>query len=212
MKRHTLFLLFLTLVAGASTAFAQTAGATRPAAPAGAVTATPTASADTGKVAVVYTELFVDPKTGIASLVSAASSVDREFQPRSTELETMQRQIQTATDALQKVAAVQEETKSQAEKARIEKMRRDYEYKAQEAQADYGRRRAEVLSPHSEKINTALQAFARQRGISVLIDGSKLTGAVMVLNDSVDVTNEFIADYNRRNPATAAAATPPARR
>jgi hypothetical protein len=37
---------------------------------------------------------------------------------------------------------------------------------------------------------------------------AKLTGVMMVLNDSVDVTSEFVADYNRRNPATAAATRP----
>ena len=33
----------------------------------------------------------------------------------------------------------------------------------------------------------------------------------MVVDGSIDITNAFIADYNQRNPATTAAATPPNR-
>lgn len=206
MKLKPLFVLFFTLVVGTLSA----ANAQQPAArPAGAAATTPaggTATAD--KIGVVYTEVFRDPRNGIQRLVNAGAGVEREFQPRITELQNLQRQMETATADLQKKASVQAPEATRTETERIEQMKRDYERKAEDAQLAYNKRLGDVMSPLSENINTALQAFAKQRGLSLLMDGSKFVGGVMVLNEGVDITNAFIADYNRRNPATAAAATP----
>jgi hypothetical protein len=35
---------------------------------------------------------------------------------------------------------------------------------------------------------------------------------MMVVNNAVDITDAFIAEYNQRNPASTAAATPPPNR
>jgi Skp family chaperone for outer membrane proteins len=203
MKLKTLFVLFFALIAGALNITAQQPAA-RPAA--GAATSA-SAPAD-AKIAVIYTELFVDQKNGIQRLVNTATGVEREFQPRYTELQNLQRSIQQAEENLQKVAAVQEEAKTRAESARIEDLKRDFTRKREDAEVAFTKRRTDVLAPLSENINTALQAFAKQRGISLLIDGSKFVGGMIVLDNKVDITNEFIADFNRRNPATASAATP----
>ena len=205
MKARTLFALFFALTIGALNA----AIAQQPAArPAGAGTAATAAPAGEAKIAVVYTELFLDQKTGIQRLVNTATGVQREFQPRITELETLGRSIQTATAALEKTAPVQDAAASRLENERIEQLKREFTRKNEDLELAVNRRRNEALGPISENINTALQSFARARGISLLIDGSKLNGVMMVLNDSVDLTNEFVADYNRRNPATAAATRP----
>lgn len=206
MKARTLFVLFFALTIGAfGTANAQQP-ATRPVAGTATAAAAPAGEA---KIAVIYTELFLDQKTGIQRLVSTATTVQREFQPRITELETLGRSIQTATADLEKKAAVQDAAASRLENERIEQLKRDFTRKNEDLELAVNKRRAEALGPISENINTALQTFARTRGISLLIDGSKLNGVMMVLNDSVDLTNEFVADYNRRNPATAAATTRP---
>ena len=52
----------------------------------------------------------------------------------------------------------------------------------------------------------SLEAFAKQRGITVLIDGSQVP--VVYAADSIDVTRAFINDFNGKNPATASV-TPP---
>lgn len=211
MKARTIFALFFALTIGAlSTANAQQPAGARPAARPAAAASTPTTAAPAGeaKIGVVYTELFLDQKTGIQRLITTATGVQREFQPRITEIETLQRSIQTATSELEKKASVQDATASRVESERIEQLKRDFARKGEDLELAINKRRAEALGPISENINTALQAFARTRGISLLIDGSKLNGVMMVLNDSVDLTSEFVADYNRRNPATAAAARP----
>ena len=61
--------------------------------------------------------------------------------------------------------------------------------------------------PRCRKISSkALEAFAKQRGINVIIDGSQVP--VVYAADSIDITRAFINDFNSKNPATASV-TPP---
>jgi Skp family chaperone for outer membrane proteins len=62
----------------------------------------------------------------------------------------------------------------------------------------------EVLGPLQEDVYNTLQAYAQQRGISVIIDVSRVP--VIYFADTVDITKEFITEYNRTKPATASAA------
>ena len=178
----------------------------RPAAPAAG---TQTAIAE-GKFAVVDTDLFQDPKDGIARLVSAAATVDREFKPRRDEIV----QLQTRYDALVKQA--QDTAKVADPKAlanlqdQAETLKNDIERKQQDGQRAIQKRWQELSGPIFTDINNALRAYAQARGISVVFDLSKMEGVVMVVNpQGIDITAGFIAEYNQRNPAsTASTATP----
>src|SRR5688500_8761566 len=72
-----------------------------PAAPGGAPAAQPQAAANVpvpdSKMALIYSDMFLDPKTGIARFNSLLSTLNREFQPRQTELSGLQTRIQTLT-------------------------------------------------------------------------------------------------------------------
>jgi Skp family chaperone for outer membrane proteins len=90
----------------ASSVFAQVKPAGTPA---------PTAPAQTGnlpeaKIALVDTDEFLNEKSGIVRLVAAAKKVEGEFQPRRTELQTIQQQIDRLKTDLQKAAPVQDPT------------------------------------------------------------------------------------------------------
>src|SRR6185295_7671726 len=93
------FMLALTF----STAFAQT----RPAAPAQTPAQTST-SIPESKIALIYSDAFLDPKTGIARFNALLTTLNREFQPRQTELQGLQQRINTLSkeiDDTQNVAA-----------------------------------------------------------------------------------------------------------
>jgi len=48
--------------------------------------------------------------------------------------------------------------------------------------------------------------FAKARGITVIVDGSQVP--VVYAADNIDITRAFIADFNSKNPATAAVTQP----
>jgi hypothetical protein len=68
-----------------------------------------------------------------------------------------------------------------------------------------------VLEPLQKDIGTALTAYAQSRGITLLIDVNRVP--VVYAAASLDITRDFIADYNRTHPAGAGApASAPATR
>ena len=190
-------------------------GQTRPAGtqPRPAVTPAPTApttaavSVPESKVALIDSSAFADEKQGIAKFVSALKRVNAEFQPRQAELQNLQQQIEKATSDLQKAAPVQDAKVTQQQQEKIALMEKDYKRKGEDAQLAFNQRLEAVLGPIYEDIGKALDGFAKARGITLILDVTKIQGIVSA-SDAMDITRAFIAEFNSKNPATASL-TPP---
>lgn len=159
------------------------------------------------KVALIDSSAFADEKQGIVKFVAALKRVNAEFQPRQTELQGLQQQIEKATADLQKAAPVQDAKVSQQQQDKIDQMKKDYTRKGEDAQAAFNKRLEEVLNPVYEDIGKALDVFAKARGITLILDVTKVQGIVSAA-DSLDITRAFIAEYNSKNPATASLTKP----
>jgi len=159
------------------------------------------------KIALVNTDDFADEKTGIVRLVAAMKRVDGEFQPRRTELQTLQGQIEKATADLNKAAPVQDPKVTAQQNDKIEQMKKDYQRKGEDAQALYQKRLQDVLGPVYEEIGKALDVYAKAHGITLILDVTKVQGIVSA-SESLNITRAFITEFNSKNPATASL-TPP---
>ena len=82
--RYFTVVVLLTLVAVSASA------QTKPAAPAAAPATQATVAVPDSKIAMIYSDAFLDPKTGIARFNSLLTTLNREFQPRQTELQNLQ--------------------------------------------------------------------------------------------------------------------------
>jgi len=218
MIRRHLFPVSVLLVAGfvASISAQQPAG--RPAAPAPTPAATaPAAPAATvqlpmSKLAVIYTELFLDQKTGIAKFNSVVNKLNGEFQKPKDELTQMQTRATSLETEINKLREAPEgapvdQRSLQAKIDQLDQMKKDIQRRAEDAQGAYNRRRAELFNPLQDEIGKALEAFAKARGINVIIDGTSVP--LLYAADSIDITRAFIAEFNSRNPVTAATTTTP---
>jgi Skp family chaperone for outer membrane proteins len=154
------------------------------------------------KIALVNTEDFADEKTGIVRLVAAMKRVDGEFQPRRTELQTLQQQIEKATADLSKAAPVQDPKVTAQQNDKIEQMKKDYQRKGEDAQAAYQKRLQDVLGPVYDDIGKALDVYAKAHGITLILDVTKIQG-IVAASESLDITRAFITEFNAKNPATA---------
>lgn len=181
----------------------------RPAAPGGApaapTQAAPVAVPDS-KMALIYSDMFLDPKTGIAKFNSLLSTLNREFQPRQTELTNLQTRINTLTKEIQDTQNVADPNAIRQKRDQLEQANLDFKRKGEDAEAAYNKRRQEIFMPLQRDIGTALEAFAKARGITVIVDGSQVP--VVYAADSLDITRAFITEFNSKNPATAAVTTP----
>lgn len=209
MKHFRLIAATLMLAAMiAVSASAQTRPATTPARPAAPQT-TPAASnapvPDT-KIAFIDTGAFGEEKVGITRFVNAMKSLEREFKPRQDDLNTIQTRIKAIADELNKLSAgsaVVDQKTIQAKQEEGERLQRDLKYKQDQADADFKKRYSDVVSPISQDIGKALDTFATQRGITMILDISKLAPAILTVNPAMDVTQTFINEYNSTHPATA---------
>ena len=153
-----------------------------------------------GKIAVIFSDLFQDPKTGIARINATMNALNREFQPRQTELNSMAQRIQQLQDEIAKGQNLPAKD-LQAKVDQLDQLKKDYQRKGEDATAAYNKRKQTIFQPVQEDISKALEVYAKARGIAVLIDGSAVPLAYSA--DAIDITRVFINEYNSKNPATA---------
>ena len=183
-----------------------------PARPAATTPATTPASVAVpeSKIAFVNTEAFGDQTNGIGRFVGALQSLQREFKPRADELQAIQTKIQQVSKDIETLskATVVDPKSIQAKQDEGGRLEREFKYKKEDYDAAMQKRYREVVGPVSIDIGNELDAFANQRGITMILDVSKLLPAVLTAKEEMDITRAFITYYNSKNPATAAA-TPP---
>jgi len=163
-------------------------------------------------MAVIYTDLFLDQKTGIAKFSSVVTRLNGEFQKTKDEITQMQTRAQALESEITKLRQAPEGTpidqrSLQAKIDQLEQLKKDIQRKGEDAQAAYNRRRQELFTPLQDEIGRALEVFAKARGINVIIDAAQVP--LLYAADSIDITRAFIADFNSKNPATAATTTTP---
>lgn len=166
--------------------------------------ATPVAAAavPAAKIAVVNTDAFRDDKVGITRYLKAFASLEAEFKPRNDELNNLQARLKTIADEINKLSSssVVSPQTVQAKQDEGERLQRELKYKKEQADADFKKRYTEVVLPISTDIGNSLIDYANQRGITMLLDISKLEPAVLSLNPATDISQAFIADYNSKHP------------
>ena len=202
--------LFVAVTAVSAFAQPRTGAGSQPARPTATPATAPTSTAANvpdSKVALINSQAFADEKQGITKFVSALKRVDAEFQPRRTELQNLQQQIDRLTADLQKAAPVQDPKVTQQKQDQIDALKKDLQRKGEDAENDFNKRLETVLPPLYDDIGKALETFAKARGITLILDVSKIQG-IFPTTDALDITRAFIADYNSKNPATASLTTP----
>ena len=158
------------------------------------------------KMAMIYSDMFLDPKTGIARFNSLLGTLNREFQPRQAELQGLQTKVNALTKEIDDTQNVADPNAIRQKREQLAQMDTDLKRKAEDAQAAYAKRRQEIFGPLQQDIGKALEVFAKARGITVIVDGSQVP--VVYAADSIDITRAFINDFNSKNPATAAVTQP----
>ena len=158
------------------------------------------------KMAMIYSDAFLDPKTGIARFNSLLSTLNREFEPRRTELQGLQTRIATLTKEIEDTQSVADPNAIRQKRDQLTQMSTEFKRKGEDAEAAYNKRRQDIFMPLQQDIAKALEAFAKARGITVIVDGSQVP--VVYAADSIDVTRAFITEFNTKNPATASVTNP----
>jgi len=161
-------------------------------------------------VAVIDSSAFADDKAGIARVMAGMQQIETKFQPLRTELRGMRERLNTMRTDIQKKRQVQDPNLTAQQTEQADRLELEIKRKAEDAQSSYQKESVAVLEPLQKDIGTALIAYAQSRGITLLIDVNRVP--VVYAAAGMDITRDFIADYNRTHPAGTAPAPAPATR
>lgn len=201
MKTKLLLVLTL-LLAGGSSALAQTVGAT----PAGAAPKASTGQIPKMKVAIVDVLAF---RERISELKIKYDKLQTEFAPRYQEIEAMQSKLaaQEKTLAENKTLSPQQAAKLNVD---FEQGKKDYQRRLEDAQAMARKREAEETEAIYDKLSKFMDQFCQKNGITTVFDARRLqeTNIVIYALPSANITENFIKEYNKAYPTPAVAAKP----
>jgi len=161
------------------------------------------------KIALIYSEAFLDSKAGIARFGTLLTTLNKEFEKTQSDIKSLEQRIAQLQDEITKAqaaASVVDPKSLQAKADQLDQLKKDYQRKGEDAQALYNKRRTEIFQPLQDDIGKALEVYAKAHSINVIIDGSQVP--VVYASDAIDITRAFIAEFNSKNPATAAVIAP----
>ncbi len=203
MMKSSFWFWMLAVVAVSFTdvsAQALPAGSSQPTAPA------KTATIPTGRVVIVNTLVFGDK---IDEFRRQAQKLEDKFKPRTTELENIRKRLEELSQKVQdEKLSVEVRRQAQEQGVALEK---EYKRKDEDLRADIDREQQTVLNPLREKVFKFMESYAAARGIIMIIDIGALAanntlGMLPYVDNAVDITEDFVKEYNRANPVAPAPA------
>jgi Skp family chaperone for outer membrane proteins len=174
--------------------------------PGGAAAPQTRPAAAPGNIAVIDSSAFSDEKQGIARVMAAMRQIEAKFQPTRNELRGMRDRLAAMRADIQKKQGIQDPKMTAQQTDEADRLDVQIKRKAEDAQASYQKESLTLLDPLQKDIGDALTAYAQAKGISLLIDLNRVP--VIYAANNLDITKDFIAEYNRTHPAAAAPATP----
>jgi outer membrane protein len=154
------------------------------------------------KIGVIFTEAFMDSKTGIAKFNVIVDELNRQFKPVQAEIDQMNQKAQALSDDIQRTGNAADPNVIRSKMDQLDQMKKDLQRKGDDAQAAYEKKRKELFQPLQDDISKTLEAYAKAQGINLIIDGSQTP--LIWASDAIDITKPFIADFNSKNPVTPA--------
>jgi outer membrane protein len=182
------------------------ASAPAPGASTGAPAGAPTGGTGAeGKLAYINTGKF---GSDINELKVKIDTLNAEFNPRKSEV---QAEEEALTNLKNKINT-QGGTVSAQVRAQWVEEAGDKEKTLNRKKEDYNllgqRRLAEVTQPVYDKVGKFLEGYCQQRGIVMVLEGgaAQQAGILLFASQATDITDDFIKEYNKANPAAAGAA------
>ena len=161
-----------------------------------------------GKIAVINTGVF---QQDVDEFKAKVDALNRQFEPRVKDVQGLADKINALETTLKSQSGVLAPAKIAEMTENLESMKREYQRKGEDLQAEAGRARDKAFEPISGKLGKFAEDYTAKNGIVVLVDiaNAVQSGTVLWFDPRLDITKEFVAAYNKANPVTATAPKPP---
>ncbi|HQR37612.1 MAG TPA: OmpH family outer membrane protein [Blastocatellia bacterium] len=167
--------------------------APRPAAPAGA----PGGVVPAGRIAIINTAAFPEK---IAELQRKIVELNTRFEPRTKELQSLRDTISGIEAQVNQGGVAPGQAAQLSE--RYEQLKREYTRKSEDLSAEAQRAYGTATDPIRQKLSDAIEKYAADHKIVVILDisGAVKTGSLFYAAENTNITDDFLAQYNRANP------------
>jgi len=188
--RYLAYVLGLTFLC--ASAVAQT-----PAAPAAA----PVKAVPALKFAWINSAVFISEQAGIKQLIRVGKELELEFGNQQSELALQNEKLRTIVAELNKLqtsGATNEVLQAKQDEGL--KLQADLQAKQQTFQAAVQQAQQLKQTPVITEMDKAMDAFAKERDLGMILDVAKLGNAVVSASTAIDVTADFVTYYNATHP------------
>jgi outer membrane protein len=124
-----------------------------------------------------------------------------QFAARSTELQTMQKQIEDIQAKVQSGQHVLGDEERGRLKREADKLTRTFQRKQQYFQEDLNAAQQDIVNNIGRKLDDVLSKYSKENGYSVILDTSSQQTPVVYGAPQVDVTEEITKLYDQSHPA-----------
>jgi outer membrane protein len=158
-----------------------------------------------GKIAVIDTGRFQEQ---VFEFKSKMDALNRQFEPRVKDVQSLGDRIAALETTLKTQSGALSAAKAAEMTEQLEGMKREYQRKGEDLQADGNRAKQKAFEPISGKLGKFAEQYTAKKGIVLMIDlaNAEQAGTVLWFDPRSDVTQDFINEYNKANPVTAAPA------
>jgi len=123
----------------------------------------------------------------------SGKKLEKEFSPRTQELERMQKQIRDQESALEKNSLTLSETERRNKERDISNLKIEFQRKQRELREDVNLRKNEELGSLQERINKAVSTVAQAEGYDLVV-----YSGVAYASNKVDITDKVLKSLGKK--------------
>jgi len=162
-----------------------------------------------GKVAVINTAAFPEK---IGELKQKYDQVSAQYKDRFQKLQALDGQVKQLGNDIETKQTVLDAATLNKMKEDYDRMKKQGTRELEDLQAESNKALDAQTRPVRDKLSQFISNYAGQRGITMIVDlpGAYNSGILAYWSPGVDITDDFIAEYNKANPVPTGATQPAA--
>lgn len=171
------------------------------------------AFAQTGAAAAPNTTATTGSKIGIINIQEAIlktnegqrdfGALQKKFEPKQTELNGLNKEIQTLQDQLKAQGDKLNDEARQTLTTNIQTKQKSLQREAEDAQQDFQTQQGDIANRIGGKMMEVIDKYAKQNGYAVVIDVSQQQTPVLWAATGNIITDEIISAYNQQSGVAA---------
>jgi len=138
----------------------------------------------------------------------AAAELTAKFAPKKAELEKKQGTITQLQDQLRKGSNTMSDEAKQKLMREIDQNTKSLNRETEDAQAELDQEQGKIQQELGQRMVAVIDKYAKDNGYALIIDVSSQQTPVLYATNSIDITQDIIALYDKNAPAASTSAAP----